>query len=125
MQNNGILQLNLKKLWFDKILSGEKKEEYRDVTDYWARRFLLSYFDDELIADLNDPSKRYENPTELTKLFDVGFRHYKLIHFRNGYKKDSPAFDIEIKTIKISQGKEEWGAEKGKYYFTSVLGEIL
>lgn len=30
-----MLVLPIKKMWFDKILSGEKKEEYRDLKPYW------------------------------------------------------------------------------------------
>lgn len=33
-----ILTLRLKKKWFDMIASGEKKEEYREYTDYWHKR---------------------------------------------------------------------------------------
>ena len=34
-----MLVLPIKKKWFDMILSGEKKEEYRDVSPYWKQRF--------------------------------------------------------------------------------------
>jgi hypothetical protein len=34
-----ILHLTLKKKWFDMILSGEKKEEYREIKKYWSDRF--------------------------------------------------------------------------------------
>lgn len=33
-----ILYLTLKKKWFDMILSGEKREEYRDIKPYWDKR---------------------------------------------------------------------------------------
>lgn len=33
-----ILNLTLKKIWFDKVLSGEKKEEYREIKEYWNKR---------------------------------------------------------------------------------------
>lgn len=33
-----ILHLTLKKIWFDKIASGEKTEEYRDIKPYWTAR---------------------------------------------------------------------------------------
>ena len=33
-----ILHLTLKKKWFDMIASGEKREEYREIKPYWARR---------------------------------------------------------------------------------------
>ena len=32
------LVLHLKKEYFDQIKSGEKKEEYREVTPYWEKR---------------------------------------------------------------------------------------
>lgn len=32
------LKLVLKKKWYDMISSGQKLEEYRDVTDYWNKR---------------------------------------------------------------------------------------
>jgi aminoglycoside phosphotransferase (APT) family kinase protein len=38
-----ILHLTLKKKWFDKILSGEKKEEYREIKPYWDKRLNKSY----------------------------------------------------------------------------------
>ncbi len=40
-----ILHLTLKKKWFDMIASGEKKEEYRDLTSYWAIRLRGKEFD--------------------------------------------------------------------------------
>lgn len=35
-----MLTFNLKKEWFDKIKSGEKTHEYREVKPYWTKRFL-------------------------------------------------------------------------------------
>ena len=34
------LHLTLKKKWFDMILSGEKKEEYREIKEYWTNRLF-------------------------------------------------------------------------------------
>ena len=33
-------RLTLKKQWFDMIASGEKKEEYREIKDYWWMRLV-------------------------------------------------------------------------------------
>lgn len=33
-----MLTFNLKKQWFDKIKSGEKTHEYREVKPYWTKR---------------------------------------------------------------------------------------
>ena len=39
-----ILHLTLKKKWFDMILSGEKKEEYREIKEYWNARLYGKNF---------------------------------------------------------------------------------
>lgn len=39
------LHLTLKKNWFDLILSGEKKEEYRDIKPYWEKRLIGKKYD--------------------------------------------------------------------------------
>ena len=33
-----VLHLTLKRLWFDMIASGQKREEYREIKPYWSRR---------------------------------------------------------------------------------------
>jgi len=40
-----ILHLTLKKKWFDMILSGEKKEEYREIKDHWVTRIEGKSYD--------------------------------------------------------------------------------
>jgi len=40
-----VLHLTLKKKWFDLIASGEKKEEYREVKQYWIKRLHNKEFD--------------------------------------------------------------------------------
>lgn len=44
-----MLTLPIKKKWFDMILSGEKKEEYREINDYYRVRFC------NLFPDLKIP----------------------------------------------------------------------
>lgn len=96
-----MLILPIKKKWFDMILSGEKKEEYREIKPYYEIRFK------NLWEDTIAP--------KLTK---------RKIMFRNGYHKDSPSFVAEC-TCTIGTGREEWGAEKYKQYFVLTINEIL
>jgi len=35
-----MLTLPIKRKWLDMIVSGEKREEYREITDYWTKRFV-------------------------------------------------------------------------------------
>ena len=105
-----MLILPIKKKWFDMILSGEKKEEYREFKPYYKGRFF-SLFDiiDECDGSLINPFE--EKPV-------------REIMFRNGYSKNSPSFIAKC-TLSIGEGKEEWGAEKGKQYFILTVQEIL
>ena len=96
-----MLTLPIKKKWFDMILSGEKKEEYREIKPYYETRFRNAW-----------------------KGSLIGGAARREIMFRNGYSKDSPSFIAKC-TISIGTGKEEWGAEKDKQYFVLKIIEIV
>lgn len=90
-----MLILPIKKKWFDMILSGEKKEEYREVKPYYDNRFLKSISDNE--------------------------SHTDVILLRNGYGNDKPTLRCECVIYK-GYGKEEWGADPNKeYYILRIL----
>jgi hypothetical protein len=99
-----MLTLPIKKKWFDKILSGEKKEEYREYNEYYASRFkhLFQMYHDSCIP--------------------VGADKQQLI-LRNGYSGKSPSCMITA-TLDISTGKPEWGAENGKIYYILRIHEV-
>jgi hypothetical protein len=58
-----ILHLTLKKQYFDEIIAGEKKEEYREIKPYWAKRLEGKTFDEILFKhgySKNAPRMRVE-----------------------------------------------------------------
>lgn len=99
-----ILHLTLKKKWFDMILSGEKKEEYRDISPHWISRFYKP-------------------------IGDRGGSNYiiqpDIIIFTNGYGKHRPSFEIECKGITYDGGdcNRDWGYTSN--VFVIKLGKIL
>lgn len=97
------LNLNLKRKWFDMIRSGEKKEEYRDISPYWCRIFS---------SNIKIKNKFYDHT-------DI------VICFSNGYQKNREQIKIKCEGLVVREGKIEWGAEIGKQYFTLLLGEII
>lgn len=102
------LTLSLKKKWYDMIASGEKKEEYREVTEYWNKRLCV------LLADHVD------------RFFRI--KHFDAVTFTLGYpKKDdmSRRMSFKINGITIGCGNTEWGAEPNKKYFVIKLGERI
>ena len=97
-----VLHLTLKKKWFDMILSGEKKHEYREYKDYWKRKFI--------IPGTHPP---------ICKL------KYETVVFRNGYSKNSPLMEVELNGILISFGLTKWGGDQNNLQFVLPLGRIL
>ena len=98
-----ILHLTLKKKWFDMIASGEKKEEYREMTGYWIRRLL-----------------EFHNKAN----GDIRAQRYDLVRFRNGYRSDSPVMDVELVEIRIvKDGNSEWGWERE--CFGIKIGKVI
>lgn len=104
------LKLVLKKKWYDMIASGEKKEEYRDITAYWLTRLSNASED---IYSVDNLGREQCNKT------------YSNVTFYLGYAKERPSMTFKIKEIVLSQGKPEWGAEPGVVYYVIKLGERI
>ena len=105
-----MLILPIKKPWFDMILSGEKKEEYRDIKPYYRQRFS-NYFMSE-----------NEKKGSLDEWLLTNVKFTKPVMFRNGYSSTSPSFVAECQ-LTIGTGKPEWGAEPGKTYYVLRIGQ--
>ena len=100
-----MLILPIKKKWFDMILSGEKKEEYREIKPYYRSRFNNLF--------CMAPYSGLPYGHDIVKIM-----------FRNGYSTNSPSFIAEC-TLDIKTGRTEWGAEAGKEYYVLKIKEIL
>ena len=114
------LILNLKRKWFDMWKSGEKPEDYREMTKYWAKRLCRNY--DRFCGPLFDYEK-IRTPCYYCRNKCMSFnpKHFDGIILRCGYPK---AGDKEKEiiidtppTICIGTGKTELGAETDKVYF--------
>ena len=98
---NGTLHLVLKAKWYDIIKSGIKKEEYRELTEYWARRLL--FFPYTIGRSMH--------------------RNFISVCFHRGYTNEKSYY--EFNGIEIGTGRPEWGAEPGKQYFIIKLGKEI
>ena len=77
-----ILDLPLKKKWYEMIESGEKTEEYREYKDYWRKRLI-----------------------DMDTLRPKPYTH---VRFRYGYTKRTMLFKIDCITVGV--GNPDWGA---------------
>lgn len=110
-----MLTLQVKKKWFDMILSGEKKEEYREIKPYYETRFMNTF-------GIICVGGEYIKCSEIG-LAECEKEPVQPIMFRNGYSKSSPSF-VAMCSIRTGTGREEWGAEPGKEYFILTVQEI-
>jgi len=125
-----ILHLTLKREWYEKIACGDKKEEYREIKDFWVNRFITSRHEmewasyEEMLEDLQEPNERHYGYKDLMNFFGVEFKKYDLIVFENGYG-DVPTTIVEWNGIEVKQGNKRWGAVAKQFYFTLLLGNVL
>ena len=89
-----MLTFNVKKVWFDKIKSGEKTHEYREFKKYWTTIFEKEF------GKLNFcvTELRFGNPKTFSE------KHY--ICFMNGMFPENkrPRLYAELKSIRLKHG---------------------
>ena len=98
--NNRILNLTVKRKWFDLIASGKKKIEYREAKPYWQSRLIKS------------------------ASFCIIFYAFSEIHFRNGYGKDAPLIRAKWVDTGLQEIQPYPEFVKGTYFLIHI-GEIL
>lgn len=125
LEGKRVLNLVLKRKWFDLIKSGEKKEEYRDLSDHWGARLCYKiplgtggYLTKWM--QLREGNFDCLNDTSFPN-----FQDWDEVCFIHGYKPDAERITLQFKGIEIKEGKPEWGAEPGQQYFVIKLGDII
>lgn len=97
--------LILTKEWFNKILSGEKKEEYRAYSDFYVSKF----------CDFDKKEKQI-----------TGIKKFKTVRFQLGYSKNAPQMVVAIKEFYCEgEANENQVLIPEKSQFVIVLGDIL
>ncbi len=128
-----ILHLPISEPWFSKTVTGEKTEEYREISLYWLRR-LLDYSDmpmeepdewkkvaEDILDDINSGHKA----ADVIKTYFCKLRKFDITRLVNGYGANRPTLDIECKGIRIGRGRPEWGAPTDRDVFIIEHGQIL
>lgn len=88
------------------IESGEKLEEYREITPYWVKRLVDT---DNFLAGKPTP-----------------YRHYDAVEFTLGYPKKQDTtrrMIFEVASIGVAKGNPQWGAPVDKKVFIIRLGD--
>lgn len=102
-----ILYITVKRKWYDMVKAGIKKEEYREIKEYYYPRLGF----------------RVNRNGKLVR--KSGFEEFTHVIFRNGYHSNSPQFMIECRGIDIGPAVPEWSDNWEGNVFRIKLGRIV
>jgi hypothetical protein len=100
------LPLTINKKWFDQIEAGTKKEEYREVKNYWIKR----------LTNQNDDGSVNGNSF---------YKHFRFVRFQNGYSKNARWMLVEFKGIEMKEIEHEHFHDGKIDVFAIKLGNIV
>lgn len=117
-----VLTYALNKPWFDMIKSGVKTEEYREIKTSYIKRFLDMQ---NLMADYRAAGCPDDWEMAVANALSMGtwkkyLRKFTKLVLTLGYPKktdSSRRLEFDEPSIRIGQGKPEWGAKPGVDYF--------
>jgi len=96
--------------WFDMILSGVKKEEYRELSNHYQSLFKIQFLQTTMGKDYYSHCDRFP---------------YKVLHLTNGYNPKNQQLWAHIESITIGRGKPEWGAPTDRDVFIIKIGQVF
>ncbi len=126
--NEDTLYLPIKQVYFDQIIAGTKKNEYR-VVGYGitANRYLLKDKNKKYILDTThtDPSKAYELDDYNNGHFPFLPKRFKYLYLAVGYAKERDTATVEVVDITFEPAERLRG---GLFCFWNIvyhLGNII
>lgn len=109
------LELILKHKYWDMIASGEKPEEYREITNHWRVRVCAIAKTCEMASVCK---------ANINCHYEYGVPKKRgVVTLRRAYTQTVMKFEID--KIVIGFGKEEWGAKPGVKYYVIKLGKRI
>jgi len=122
------LQLSLKSQWFEMTKAGIKKEDYREINDYWVSRLFKSVKCKADNVYLAEALSKVKDIDSVNKAIKEILNEFSTNIMTLGYPKSTDTeriLKLEHKGIEIGYGNPEWGAEPNKLYFIIKHGEII
>ena len=117
MKQAETLHLVLKSKWFAMIAKGEKKEEYREIKQYYLSRFCTAMWKSLL------PMAAY-NPEDAKEALELCPRKYKYVVFQEGYSHSASTMCFRIKNIRIGYGDRNMGAPIEPCFIIKLGGRV-
>jgi hypothetical protein len=127
------LRLSLITKWFEMTKAGVKTEDYREINEYWVKRFLYHKESKLTVEEIIRFIKNYGyyGYVDVSAIFtyhDLFFKEFQQNIMTLGYPKSGDTeriLKLEHKGIEIRTGDPDWGAEPRKLYFVIKHGGSL
>jgi hypothetical protein len=127
------LTLPLKTKWFEMTDPNGKTEDYREINEYWVKRFLYHKESKLTVEEIIRFIKNYKyyGYVDVSAIFtyhDLSFKKFEQNIMTLGYPKSNDKDRIKVfehAGIEIRTGKQEWGAEPNKLYFVIKHGKQI
>ena len=120
------LHLVLKRKWWDMIASGEKKEEYRNITSHNSAQLLITgdwIFLKQFFAKDKERMLNAVKSDAQRSLLGIRWHPYDVVCFHLGYTNTTMTY--EFKSASIGKGNPVWGAPTNRDVFIIKLGKRL
>lgn len=111
--------------WFDLILGGVKKEEYREVWGQNETGRNIPILTTRSSRDARALYRIIDNDPRFISMLSSEVKPFKVIHLTNGYGHDKPQLWAHIESISIGRGNPEWGAPTDRDVFIIRIGEVF
>lgn len=129
----------LNQKWFDMTKSGDKTEDYREITPYWANRlingqttaFWKGYLGRYIKRDgkmIHEYGFKDQSSIDFILSKCKGVKSFENNIMTLGYPKSNDnarILKLEHKGIEIRTGNPTWGAEPNTLYFVIKHGSII
>lgn len=119
------LRLTLTKKWYIMILSGKKKEEYRQIKPFWINRLTWHEFHKTIIDIDTLNAEIFANSHSLPDNDVIKRDFYEYVEFKNGYSKNAPTMIVECNGITVGNARPEWSDNFKEQCFIISLGSIV
>lgn len=118
------LYLPIKQVYFDQIIAGTKKEEYREIKDTTYKKYLYSDVDgnpdisEDTPEDFVDDIMAYNNGK-----YPFVPIEYRFLNLAVGYAKERDTAIVEVKNITFEIAKDKKGKEC-RFFWNEKTGDV-
>ena len=105
------MYLPIKQIYFDAIIAGTKKEEYREIKDTTFKKYLETWIEDGNVMfkcydEKDNPDLELDIMMYNNGVYPFCPKEYKYLNLAVGYEKERDTATVEVTDISFEQAKD-------------------